>query len=544
MFMGRAILLPVRAWHGLAMFASLSAAIAVAAAPAAATAASTPSSQWPMFGQNDNNTAAGSTSITTGSVGALKPKWIVTTSGDVSARAAIVNKVAYVPDWGGNVYAINASNGKLIWSKNILTDYFGGSVPGHPGVAKVVSRTSPFVDTSSNTVYLGTQTGAYLLAIDATSGALKWKYQLDTHPLAIDTASPIVYNGVIYVGVASLEEGAAADPSYPCCSFRGSAVALTTSGTLLWKTYTVPPGYTGGSVWGSTLVPDPARNVVYATTGNNYSTPSDPAYQSCIAAGGTPASCLSPDDHFDSVLALNMADGSIKWSQRLGTSDDWNVACFSSGVAATNCPQGSGPDYDFGSGVNLFTIQTPNGPRTIVGAGQKSGVYSAFDPDNNGQLLWATQVGPGSSLGGIEWGSATDGRRIYVGIGNVNGIPYTLQPSGQTDTAGSWSALDPATGRILWQTADPNGAIDLGPMTVANGVVYAPSMAGASTSPNMFALDAATGNILWSFASGGSVIAGAAIAYDTVYWGSGYSNLPIPGFTGNNKFYAFTLGGQ
>jgi len=81
-------------------------------------------------------------------------------------------------------------------------------------------------------------------------------------------------------------------------------------------------------------------------------------------------------------------------------------------------------------------------------------------------------------------------------------------------------------------------------MTVANGIVYAPSMAGGATSPNMFALNAATGGILWSFASGGSVIAGASIAYDTVYWGSGYSNLGIPGFTGNNKLYAFTLAGQ
>jgi len=96
----------------------------------------------------------------------------------------------------------------------------------------------------------------------------------------------------------------------------------------------------------------------------------------------------------------------------------------------------------------------------------------------------------------------------------------------------------------LWQTADPNGANDLGPMMVANGVVYAPSMAGSSTSPNMFALNAATGGILWGFASGGSVIAGASLANDTVYWGSGYSNLGIPGQIGNNKFYAFTLGGQ
>ena len=292
-----------------------------------------------------------------------------------------------------------------------------------------------------------------------------------------------------------------------------------------------------------TLVPDSTRNLVYATTGNNYSTPTDPAYQACIAAGGSQASCLSPDDHFDSLLALNMATGAVVWSNRLGSADDWNVACFNSGIAASNCPTGAGPDYDFGSGVNLFTVQTTNGPRTIVGAGQKSGVYSAFDPDS-GSLLWATKVGPGSALGGVEWGSATDGQRIYVGIGDLYGIPYTLQPSGQTDYAGSWSALDPATGHILWQTADPNGALDLGPMTVANGVVYAPSMAGGTTNSNMYALNAATGAVVWSFASGGSVIAGASIAYDTIYWGSGYSNLPLPGFSGNNKFYAFTLGGQ
>src|SRR6185437_573914 len=189
----------------------------------------------------------------------------------------------------------------------------------------------------------------------------------------------------------------------------------------------------------------PQLGLVFATTGNNYSIPTDPTYTSCISAGGTQASCNSPDDHFDSVLALSMTDGSIKWYQRLGSADDWTVACFI--PPYTNCPTGSGPDYDFGSGANLITYQTPSGPQTILGAGQKSGIYSAFDPAT-GHFLWNTQVGPGSSLGGMEWGSATDGQRIYVQIGNFYGIPYALQPSGQTDYAGSWSALDPATGHI------------------------------------------------------------------------------------------------
>jgi polyvinyl alcohol dehydrogenase (cytochrome) len=147
-------------------------------------------------------------------------------------------------------------------------------------------------------------------------------------------------------------------------------------------------------------------------------------------------------------------------------------------------------------------------------------------------------VGPGSSLGGIEWGSASDGKRIYVGIVNFYGIPYAA------GSAGSWSALDPATGAILWQRPVPNNSIALGPLAVADGVVYAPSMDGTPNAPTMFALNAANGGTLWSFAAGSSVIAGAAIVDDTVYWGSGYLHLGIPGFTGNNQFFAFSPNGK
>lgn len=515
-----------------------------AATAATAVIDATEGHGWPMFGQNLNNTASATaengSQLTTTNLGNLKTKWTFTTGGDVSARAAAVNGVVYFPDWSGRLYAVNANNGALVWSRDILTDYLPGVFPNPP--AKVVSRTTPYVDPDSNTMYIGTQQGAWLLAINTTTGALRWKTQLDTHPFAVDTGSPIVNRGVLYVGVASTEETAAGDPSYPCCSFRGSVVALNAStGALQWKTFMAPTGYAGNAVWGSTIVPDPARGVVYATTGNNYSVPTDPAYTSCINNGGTQESCVSPDDHFDSVLALHMSDGSVAWSKRLSDGDDWNVACLPK-PAGSNCPQPTGSDYDFGSGVNLFTIQTNCGPKTVLGAGQKSGIYAAFDPDHDGALLWATQVGPGGPLGGIQWGSATDGSRIYVAIADTNNQTYTLQPSGQTTSHGSWSALDPATGKILWQTADPGGAMDQGPMAVANGVVYAPSTAG--TGDNMFALNAANGAILWSFPSGGSVVAGAAIANGTVFWGSGYGKIRLPGFIGNNKFYAFSLNGH
>jgi polyvinyl alcohol dehydrogenase (cytochrome) len=152
--------------------------------------------------------------------------------------------------------------------------------------------------------------------------------------------------------------------------------------------------------------------------------------------------------------------------------------------------------------------------------------------------MWHTQVGPGSSLGGMEWGSATDGKRIYVSIANLYGIPTA------TGGAGSWSALDPQTGAILWQVGDPNASVDIGPLTVADDVVFVSSMAGAPTAPTMLALSAESGQTLWTFAAGSSVNAGAAVADGVVYWGSGYAHLGIPGYKGNNKFFAFSKNGK
>jgi polyvinyl alcohol dehydrogenase (cytochrome) len=152
-----------------------------------------------------------------------------------------------------------------------------------------------------------------------------------------------------------------------------------------------------------------------------------------------------------------------------------------------------------------------------------------------GELLWATLVGPQF---GVQWGTATDGEGIYVSIADPQHKQYALQPSGALVTGGSWAALDPATGRILWQTAVPGGADGLGPPTVADGVVYVGSM--ARTGDQMFALDAATGAILWHFAAGGSVNAGAAVVRGSVYWGSGYARSG----SGNDKRYAFSLDGR
>lgn len=496
-------------------------------------------SGWPSAGhdlQNTRNQNAES-KINAANVENLDVRWAFTTGGDVSATPAVDGSNIYFPDWAGNLYAVDQKTGVQIWSRQI-SEYTG--LPGD------ISRATPAI--YNGYLIFGNQGGyhggsAYLMAVNKKDGTLVWRTEVESVIFPIVTMSAVIDSSskvpVAYVGVASAEEALAAlIPGYVCCLFRGSMLALNANtGEILWKTYTVPQGgvpgdsYTGGSVWGSTAVIDYPRNSLYIATGNNYTVPQ--SVLTCVtAANGDPAAtraCNSPDNHFDAIMALDLKTGAIKWSTIAIPFDSWNVSCIFPGNTY-NCTNPEGPDFDFGQGPMLFTVKGPNGkPVDLLGAGQKSGQFWAVNP-NTGAVVWETQVGPGGTLGGLQWGSATDGNRIYVAISNNELKPWAM------GNAGGWSALDAATGQILWQTADPNGAIDTGPVSVANGVVYGCSM---DVVGNMYAMDAATGNILWSYPSGGSCNGGAAISNGVVYWGSGYSNFGLG--TPNNQLFAFGL---
>jgi polyvinyl alcohol dehydrogenase (cytochrome) len=382
--------------------------------------------------------------------------------------------------------------------------------------------------------------GARVIAINRSTGALKWSTQVEVFPAALITGSPVVYNGVVYVGVASNEEVIAATKGYPCCGFRGSVVALDeASGKILWQAYMAPSGYSGGGVWSTTPVVDAARNSIYVGTGNNYNVPQ--VVKTCFANNQNNPDCAVSNDYFDSVVALNLTTGQIQWATSVLNYDAWTVSCMKDAAGVGNCPSPEGPNYDFGgSGPNMLGSD-------LIGIGQKSGIYWALNPDN-GNVVWQTQVGPGSAFGGIQWGTAFDGTRIYVPIANKKYRRYVLQPGGAKVNGGSWAALNPSSGQIIWQTATPRacspavsgyeqGCAAYGPASVANGVVFVGSMDTNPLNPTMFALDAASGEVLWSYAAGSSVVAAPAISGNSIYWGAGYQGKN----TGNNKLFAFSV---
>jgi polyvinyl alcohol dehydrogenase (cytochrome) len=326
-------------------------------------------------------------------------------------------------------------------------------------------------------------------------------------------------------------------------------------GHTIWKTYTCPPsetGFSGNAVWGSSPVFDEKRNSIYVATGNNYEVPQGvlDCMNNTNATVAEKMACVaavpgSSENYFDSVLALDATTGAVKWHFSGITFDGWNVGCIFG-----NCDGNGaiGPDWDFAQGPALFKTK---GGRELVGAGQKSGQYWALNPDD-GTEVWHNDAGPGGVVGGMEWGSAVDGKRVYIAEANSTFVPWTFTKGlqvGRTVVGGFWAALDASTGALIWEAAGTktngngglfgfvappgNVAMNEGAVTTANGVVYA----GACDTPGtMYAMDARTGKFLWEFESGGAVNSGCAIVDGVIYWGSGYVNF---NFSAGNKLYAF-----
>jgi polyvinyl alcohol dehydrogenase (cytochrome) len=510
----------------------------------AALAAGTPAfaADWTTIGHDPagSRTQPAEHDVSPANASQLDVKWIATTAGDVSGTPVVAGGAVYFGDFGGTLWKLDAATGAVLWQHSV-TDY--------TGVAGDYARTSPSLD--GNVLVVGTNKHPVMLGIDATTGALLWMTQIHPDPKGTMTGSPVLVGDVLITGVS------AAGASGPNATFRGAIVALNAlTGQILWQSYSlpdnggVPGGYAGATMFSAPTV-DVADGLVYGMFGQTYTVPASVA--SCNAAapnGFFSESCEQPGAHWKSLVAFDVNTGAPVWSYRVFGDVPWQRACGSQPPSVTWCaPETDTEKWDVGgSSPNVFRL----GSRTVVGFGEKSGVYVLLDA-RTGEFIWNTLVGPGGDQGGFEWGTAYDGNRIYVSITNQHHIPYALTENGTltgtTVTGGSWAALDPATGEILWQTADPQtevlsgatvGVWDLAPVTAANGVVYTASM--AKTGSEYYALDAASGQILWQHSAGSSVNAAPAVVNGSVYWGSGYSRAAEG--SGNTKLYAFSIGGR
>ena len=453
----------------------------------------------------------------------LKLKWVFGFPAGVSANAqpTIASGRIFVGSDNGFVYSLDAATGCVYWSfengaiiRNALTI---GPVTGQGA--------------SRYAVYFG-DGKANVFAVDAQNGRLLWKTKVDDHFVARITAGARLYNGKLFVPVSSSEEFRSGNPDYPCCTSRGSVVALdANTGKQIWKAWvvaeepkpwkTMANGVTlykpaGGAVWNSPTV-DPVRNAVYFATGDATTAPSP----------------LTTDG----VMAVDINTGKTLWSFQATENDVFMGGCGGA-VKSDACPNPMGPDMDIGNSPILKTL--PNKKRVLM-AGTKGGDVFALDPDNKGALLYRVNIGGapvGASRGGrgsIVWGGAVDNQLVYYGAGGAGLV-----------------ALRPDTGEQAWvftaPPANPGGrgsALGAAP-TVIPGVVFQ----GASNGM-LYAVSAADGKKLWEFntaqqfetvngvaAKGGAIASGGAVVVGgMVYIGSGYAISS--GAAGGNALLAF-----
>jgi polyvinyl alcohol dehydrogenase (cytochrome) len=454
----------------------------------------------------------------------LKLKWAFGLPGASSGgtQPVVVAGRLYIGDAEGDLFALDSETGCIHWTIELEAGIRSALTIGQIG--------------NRPAVYFGDQS-ANVYAVDAESGKQLWKVKVDDYPRAAITGAPQLYRGRLYVPVSSREESQVGDLKYPCCAFRGSVVALdAATGKQIWKTYTIAEqakpsgrnsagtqivGPSGGAVWNApTLAVN--RNTLYVGTGNNFSPPST--------------------NMTDSVLAVDMKTGKIKWFRQQTENDIWNASCRRPDREAAVCPDADSPDFDFGSSPVLADL--PGGRQVLV-AGNKSGLIWALDP-GNGKIVWQQQIGKGTSGGGVLWGIAIDSERVYV----PNGFFDPKNP----DASGGMAEIALADGHRIWSTANaPCGERKAckpshpAAVTAIPGVVFSGTMDG-----RLRAYAAQDGNVLWEYdtardfttvngikANGGSMSnAGPTVVGGMLFVNSGYSHHGgiIPG----NALLAFS----
>jgi polyvinyl alcohol dehydrogenase (cytochrome) len=482
---------------------------------------------WNGWGRDHANTRfQPAPGLATADVPRLKLKWAFAYPGLMAwGQPTVVGGRVFVTSSGGEVYALDAETGCTLWT-------FQAGAPVRTALTIGKGRAGP-------AAYFGDMTGG-VYAVDADTGHQLWRIQADDHPATRITAAPVLDGDRLYVPVSSGEEGSATQPTYACCTFRGSVEALDAmTGKVIWKTYTLPEkpkpyrlagdprslyGPAGGSVWNTPTI-DHKRGALYVGDGNDYTDVDAPTT--------------------DSVLALNLADGKIRWSRQMLKRDHWAAGCTVGGP----CPKNAGPDYDLSASVIL--VHTKAGKDVLV-ASNKGGEVFGLDPDTRGKLLWRAKFGTGGIFGGVEWGMASNGSAVFVPVSDS-------LPEGGPPKPGL-GALDPATGRTLWWIPASKPACSWGETecrgalsqaaSAIPGIVFAGSHDG-----HLRAYRAGDGKVVWDVdtaapvkpvnarsASGGSLDAGGpTVAGGALYVNSGYGQFLG---RGGNVLLAYSVDGR
>jgi polyvinyl alcohol dehydrogenase (cytochrome) len=450
------------------------------------------------------------------------------------AQSAVVGSTVFLPVSDvGQLYAIDVSK-----EKPCFRWVYKNDIPLRTGAAYGVLP-------NGRKVLVFGDIAPVVHMIDARTGAEIWKQSVRLTSLSNGTATPVIVGDRVYVPLSASEINAGADEKHECCKTHGAVFALDAmTGKQIWATHTMEDakpirdrgdgqmlwGPSGAPIWNSPSI-DEKRGVLYVGTGEATSAPAAPTT--------------------DAILAINLADGAIRWHFQATANDIFLTGCLNK-RDGLNCPPPDSRMADVDFGASTILARSPRG-KDIILAGQKSSTLWALDPDNGGKVLWSRNFGPGSIAGGIHWGIAYDGERVYA--------PVSVFPGGDPAQRAGLHALNVDTGEVVWSfEPQPDCAgeratrvkgckvgIGLsGAATVIDGAVLAGSLDGF-----LRAFDAKTGEVLFQYdtakpfdtlngvpGSGGAIDNASIVATNGyVFLNSGYGLLG--GQTPGNVFLAF-----
>ena len=407
---------------------------------------------WPTYLHGvQRSGATDETILSTSNASRLTLLWSHKTGGPIAAQPIVVGSVAYVGSWDGYEYALDVTTGAVKWKT-----YLGVTTTTVPRCGPTPIGVTSSATVQNGVVYVGGGDTSWY-ALDAMTGKVLWTVYTGDNSATegyYNWASPLLYHGFAYIGIASLGD---------CPLVEGELLQVDVRTHVVVHTFSMGTGNVGGGIWTSPSL-DMATNTLYMTTGSIVSYATQPYAQA--------------------IVALDASSLALKGVWQLPPAQAMN-------------------DADWGTTPILFDVA---GGRHVVAAANKNGFMYAFDRTRLAAgPLWHERIAAGGgcptcgagSVSSPAWGAG----RLYVASGNtrINGLKY----------AGSVRALDPTTGRFLWQHGT-NGIV-LGALTYAHGLV----IAGAGAVLEV--LDAATGKQLFAYTTGNAIYGPASVSNGRIY---------------------------
>ena len=396
--------------------------------------------EWPFYsGTLDGHREQPSeTTIGADNVSQLSVAWNQATpdGGVIHSTPVVVDGCVFFGTELGNVFALNADTGEVVWTQALGDGGDGSSTFAGAGIVG-----SPAVVSELGLVYVGatTPTASVLSALDQATGAIVWSSVVDDDAGGGLDSSPVPFNGMVFQAFKGDESSNHSNPGFAIVD--GSRQGL---GQILARTHVISDedfaaGDRGGSIVNTPVV-DLERNLIFAGTGNPASPRQNPRTNALLKIDADPASPT-----FGQILASHR-----------GTSDSYpspqdieSPVCNTElqwPIGRVTCAQF---DFNFLASPNLWTHSDG---RKLFGGLQKSGVYTAVDSETM-EREWQATLSPPCLACNLS-STAVDANGIYVAT-----------------SGGNLYSLNRDTGAVQWATP-LTGTFRYNGVAVANGVVY------------------------------------------------------------------------